>query len=741
LLYSFGLTIYRKRWTVLSLWAVLLVIALPLAPRATDALKPGGFSNDKLPSAQARAVFRDQLDLTPMSFELIFRSDIHGAYASEFTSDLQKALARISARPEVARVVTHLDDPARVSPDGLSVHVTVGLSLDLEDAREFLETARPLIEPGDLELTFTGGPPLYADISLSSERDVRRAEILAFPLSTVALLLVFGTLVAAFLPATVGGVGVALALAAVALISRGVDMSVFVLNIVTLLGIGLGIDYSLFFTSRFREQIAAGDTVEEAVARAQATAGAAILFSGVTSLIGLASLTAFEFMMLRSVGIGAVIVITAAILAALTLMPAVLGILGPRINAFRVLPALLGRNDRDMWGALSRWVMARPLQVAVPTILFLLLLAAPVRDIRLGTVDATILPSELESRRGFDILRDEFGLLNQTQVPVAYILSDAGDTDPLSAGNLERLYAFGRALEGLDGVSRVRSIVNVSPDLDAGAYTAFYRVPEAVTDVTVQTLLRDTVRDGAVLFVVESDVEPFGPEASALVSRIRAFNPGSDAALFVDGGSAEIKDVVDSLYGRFPLVAGVVIIATYISLLILFRSVVLPVKAILLNVMSILASYGALVFVFQQGHFSGLLGFEPMGVIEATTPILLFSIIFGLSMDYEIFLLARVSEAYKRTGDNAGSVAEGLNRSGRIITGAASILIVVALSFMVADVVLVKAIGLGLAIAIFVDVTIVRALLAPSIMRLLGPLNWWIPRWLDRILPRIDIAP
>jgi len=418
-----------------------------------------------------------------------------------------------------------------------------------------------------------------------------------------------------------------------------------------------------------------------------------------------------------------------------------LGILGPRVNAFRVIPSILSRTDRDAWGSLSRWVMARPLMVAVPTILFLLLLASPVCGIRLGTVDATILPPELESRRGFDILRDEFGLLNHTEIPVAYVFDEAEDTDPLSPGNLERLYAFGQALEGLDEVTQVRSIVNVSPDLDTSTYATLYSVPEAVTDLTVQTLLRDSIRNGAVLFLVESDVEPFGPEASSLVSDIRAFDPGPDVALFVDGGSAEIKDVVDSLYGRFPIVAGIVIIATYLSLLILFRSVVLPIKAILLNVMSILASYGALVFIFQDGHFAGLLNFEPIGVIEATTPILLFSIIFGLSMDYEIFLLARIAEAYKRSGDNAASVAEGLKRSGRIITGAASILIVVSLSFLVADVVLVKAIGLGLAIAIFVDVTIVRALLAPAIMRLLGPLNWWIPRWLDRILPRIDISP
>ena len=741
MLYSLGLKIYRKRWAVLAVWAVLLIAAIPLATMATDSLKPGGFSNDNLPAAQARAVFRDQLDLTPISFELIFRSEIYGAYEPEFTRDLADALVLIGARPEVARITTHLDDPARVSPDGRTVHVTIGLNLDLEDAGEFLDIARPLISPGGLELIITGGPSLYADISLSSERDVRRAETVAFPLSTIALLLVFGTLIAALLPATVGGVGVVLALAAVALISRGVDMSVFVLNIVTLLGIGLGIDYSLFFTSRFREQLAAGDTVEQAVARTQATAGQAILFSGMTSLIGLASLTAFDFMMLRSIGIGAVIVISVAIMAALTLMPAVLGILGHRINAFQVMPSFLSGRDRDLWGGLARWVMARPLQVAVPTILFLLLLAAPLRGIRLGTVDATILPVELESRRGFDILRDEFNLLNRTQIPIAYTFGDSEDTDPFSTGNIKRLYDFGRALESLEDVTRVRSIVNVSPELDAATYATLYRVPEAVTDAAMQTLLRDTVREGAVLFLVESDVEPFGPEASGLVSDIRAFDPGPDRALFVNGGSAEIKDVVDSLYRRFPIVVAVVIIATYLSLLILFRSVILPLKAIILNVMSILASYGALVFVFQEGHFSGLLNFEPIGVIEATTPILLFSIIFGLSMDYEIFLLARISEAYKRTGDNTEAVAEGLRKSGRIITGAAAILIVVSLSFLVADVVLVKAVGLGLAIAIFVDVTIVRALLAPAIMRMLGPLNWWLPRWLDRILPRIDVAP
>ena len=207
--------------------------------------------------------------------------------------------------------------------------------------------------------------------------------------------------------------------------------------------------------------------------------------------------------------------------------------------------------------------------------------------------------------------------------------------------------------------------------------------------------------------------------------------------MHVDGGASEITDIINALYGKFPIIIAVVLIVTYLSLMLLFRSVILPLKAVLLNVLSILASYGALVFVFQQGHFSGLLNFEAMGVIEATLPILLFAIIFGLSMDYEIFLLSRVAEAYDRTGDNEAAVAEGLQKSGMIITGAAGILIVVAASFVLADVVVVKAIGLGLAIAVFVDVTLVRALVAPAIMRIAGPWNWYLPGWLDRILPEV----
>ncbi len=732
MLESLGRTIYRRRFIVLAVWAAVVLAALPFAPRAGEMLQPGGFTNDSFPSVQARKLLQERLNLSTISVEMVFQHNQLKAFDDEFSAAVLQALEPLRDLPNVTTIRTHLDEPGRVSRDGSIVHVTVGLDLELDDSVQFVEDHVDLIDPGPLDLTVTGAPSLFRDISEASEEDLRRGEIVAFPLATFTLLLVFGTLVAALTPVAVGGAGVALGLAAVFFLSHSVDMSVFALNIVTLLGIGVGIDYSLFYTSRFREELAGGRSVEASVALAQTHAGRAILFSAITSLIGLLSLLAFNITMLRSVGIGAVVVITAALLAALTLLPALLSVIGHRVNRFRIT-GRIGSNRRSIWVPLSRWVMRRPLFVLIPTVAVLIILALPVARLRLGTVDATILPDSLESRQGFDTLREEFGFAISTFLPVAYTF----EGDPFAESNLEELYAFGRALENVDEVRRVTSVVNVDPTFSVEQYQEMYRAPESVADATVARHVNESVRPGIALFVVESDLHPFSPEAGRLVEEIRAFEPEPPAEIHVSGGAADLKDIVDTLYGRFPYVIAVVLTVTYLSLMLLFRSLLLPLKAVVLNTLSILASYGALVFVFQDGNFSGLLGFQPLGVIEATTPILLFAIIFGLSMDYEIFLLSRVAEAYRQTGDNAASVTEGLQRSGLIITGAAAILIVVAGSFVLADVVVVKAIGLGLAIAVFVDVTLVRALVAPALMRLFGDWNWYLPAWLDRILPEV----
>ena len=733
MLNALGALVVRRKYIVVAVWAVIILAALPFAPRAHEFLKPGGFSNESFPSVKAHKVLQERLELSTLSIDFVFSHPEWQPFDARFSDAVLKAVGDLDKYGEISYVVTHLDDPQRASSTSNTVHVTAGLTIELEESLDFLKTVTADVDPGPLDLIITGAPALYRDISLASQEDLRRGESVAFPIATFTLLLVFGTLIAAILPAAVGGGGVLVGLGIVFFMSQGIDMSVFALNIVTLLGIGVGIDYSLFYTSRFQEELRSGKSVDDAVLGANSHAGKAIMFSAITSLIGLISLVAFPVMMLRSVGIGAVAVIFAALLAALTLMPALLAILGHRVNRFRIGPDWAKRNG--FWVPLSNWVMKRPWMVLLPTVTILVLLAIPAGSMRLGTVDATILPDSLESRRGFDVLREEFGFALKTVIPVGYTFEGS----PFARRNIDNAYDIGRELERLDGVSRVISVVNLDPTFGPDQYEVLYESPESITDVALARIVRETVRDGAILFLVESELHPFWPETRELVTEIRSLLPpeGNGGTLHVDGGASEITDIINALYGKFPIIIAVVLIVTYLSLMLLFRSVILPLKAVLLNVLSILASYGALVFVFQQGHFSGLLNFEAMGVIEATLPILLFAIIFGLSMDYEIFLLSRIAEAYDRTGDNEAAVAEGLQKSGMIITGAAGILIVVAASFVLADVVVVKAIGLGLAIAVFVDVTLVRALVAPAIMRIAGPWNWYLPGWLDRILPEV----
>ncbi len=733
MLNALGALVVRRKYIVVAVWALIILAALPFAPRAQEFLKPGGFSNESFPSVKARKVLQERLELSTLSIDFVFSHPEWQPFDARFSDAVLKAVGDLDKYGEISYVVTHLDDPQRASSTSNTVHVTAGLTIELEESLGFLKTVAADVDPGPLDLIITGAPALYRDISLASQEDLRRGESVAFPIATFTLLLVFGTLIASILPAAVGGGGVLVGLGIVFFMSQGIDMSVFALNIVTLLGIGVGIDYSLFYTSRFQEELRSGKSVDDAVLGANSHAGKAIMFSAITSLIGLISLVAFPVMMLRSVGIGAVAVIFAALLAALTLMPALLAILGHRVNRFRIGPDWAKRNG--FWVPLSNWVMKRPWMVLLPTVTILVLLAIPAGSMRLGTVDATILPDSLESRRGFDVLREEFGFALKTVIPVGYTFEGS----PFARRNIDNAYDIGRELERLDGVSRVISVVNLDPTFGPDQYEVLYQSPESITDVALARIVRETVRDGAILFLVESELHPFWPETRELVTEIRSLLPpeGNGGTLHVDGGASEITDIINALYGKFPIIIAVVLIVTYLSLMLLFRSVILPLKAVLLNVLSILASYGALVFVFQQGHFSGLLNFEAMGVIEATLPILLFAIIFGLSMDYEIFLLSRVAEAYDRTGDNEAAVAEGLQKSGMIITGAAGILIVVAASFVLADVVVVKAIGLGLAIAVFVDVTLVRALVAPAIMRIAGPWNWYLPGWLDRILPEV----
>jgi len=726
---ALGHWVFRWRWAIIGVWVVLLATALPLAPRAGAALK-GGFGEVDTEARRALRLLERDLGLTPTVHTLVYHSDRLTVDDPAFRQEAQDSLQRLAALPAFHHLVTYLNspNPYLVSGDRHTTYALLWMELSGDEGLERVGEVRQALRTPTLQTWVTGPAAIFADLNAVSEQDLRRAEIISFPLVMIALLVVFGTAVAASLPLIMGAVSLVVTLAILYLVSQVTEMSVFSLNMASLLGLGVAIDYSLLLVSRFREELARGQT-EEALVRTLTTAGRALLFAGLTTVLGLLGLLLFRFMMLRSIGIGGVVVVGLSVLVALTLLPAILGVLGPRVNALPVLPRR--RLAQGFWERWARAVMRHPLLVLLPAIAFLVLLGLPFRQVRVGTPWASVLPSGAEARQGWDLLARQFGEGELSPVVVAV----TSPTAVLRPENVAALYGYTQELAQDPRVQRVESIVTLDPRLTLEAYQALYRDPEQVPLPQVQAVVKELASQRTTMVRVISPHLANSEEAKALVRELRRKPIGGDLQTQVTGSAATLIDVVAVLYHDFPYALAFVVGSIYLVLLVLFRSVVLPAKAVLMNTLSILASYGALVFIFQQGHFQGLLGFQAEGYLEATIPILLFCILFGLSMDYEVFLLSRVKEIYDVSGDNSASVAQGLERTAGIITSAALIIVLVSAAFATGEVIVVKSLGVGIALAIFVDATVVRALLVPSLMRLLGDWNWWAPRFIKRLLP------
>lgn len=721
---------YRRRWQIIAAWLVLFIASLPILPSVSGRLAVGGFSSPQTESARARAVLEAQIPgYSPSSLIVIFQSNHLTASDPAFIQQASTAITEMVKQPQVTSVLPFTANPAQVSRDGHTAYIVVQLSLPPEQAQRLVGSMKAELRPTELRVSVAGSPAFYADIETTTERDLRRAEMVAIPFALMALVLVYGSLATAGLPLVVGGVSVAGVLGAIFLLTYVMDLSIFVLNLASLLGLGLAIDYSLLITSRFREELDRGASVEDAVVATVSTAGRAVFFSGLTVLIGLSGLVVFDFLFLRSVGVAGVLVVFFALTGALTLLPAALGVIGRRVNALSILRR--GEDRGAFWHQVSDVVMAHPWAVLVPVIAFIALLGIPFSNVNLSSPDATILPQSTPSRQAFDTLSANFGVGAISPIVVA-IQSD----QPISSPQVvAELYRYTRELAADPRVWQVNSIVTLDPRIALAQYQGLYSDPAALADPFVKASYDQMAGSQATVVYVYTQSLPGSAEAKALLAKIRGMSPGPGMRVLVDGGTAEIVDVVHTMYRDFPIAAAIVIAATYLTLLIQFRSILLPLKAVIMNTLSIIASYGSLVYIFQEGHFSGLLRFAPMGFVEASLPVVMFSLLFGVSMDYEVFLLSRMREVWDQTGDNRQAVATGLARSGRIITGAALILFLVAGSFVTADVVLIKALGLGIAIAVAIDATIVRALLVPATMRLLGHWNWWAPKFVLRALP------
>ncbi len=752
-----GAFVHAHARLVIGAWVLIVLCALPFAPQAPGALQAGGFDLPTLESARSRAALESELGAPPSALVLAISSTTLTPGTVEFETAAQRAVAGVASAPHVVGSRSHLIAPTQINVEKKIVYDVILLDLKPDDSPAALEGIQSaLVEVDGIKVAIAGGPSFYADIQSVSETDLQRSELISLPLAAVVLLLVFGSAVAAGLPLAVGGATVIVALAAIFGVAQATRMSIFVLNLTTLLGLGLGVDYSLLLVSRFREELGRGAKLGDAVQRTVATAGRAVFFSGVTVMLGLAGLALFDFAILRSIGIAGAITVAIAVASSVTLMPAILSLLGPRVNRLAIRRLGSGKvNERGPWARLARAVMRRPLAVALPTLALLIALGTPWLGVRFNAPDGSILPERVPSRQALDALTDAFGEGSFSPMTAA-VRTDGPVT---SAANIKLLYDWVQALQADPRVARVDSIVSIDPRLTLTQYQLLYSsssIDGAAGGDTGSAAPPDRYAAQILSFTTAGDLTtvsitptngPNRPESRALVGELRAAHPGSIGAgtpsaitppaglkALIGGGAAEIVDVVDTISGEFPRTAAVVILATLLILAVLLRSIVLPIKAVVMNMLSILASFGALVWIFQEGNLSAILGFAPLGFVETTIPVILFCVLFGLSMDYEVFLLTRMREIYDRTGDNTAAVAGGLERSGRIITSAALIVVVVAGSFVFAEIVLIKALGVGVAIAVALDATIVRALLVPATMRLFGKWNWWAPRWMERLL-------
>jgi uncharacterized membrane protein YdfJ with MMPL/SSD domain len=708
----------RRRRLVLGIWIVLVVAAVPFAAQQTKHLTAGGF---EVPGSGSLAVSEALHRFPGVQTEpLILVLDNSKKDAAALSASVDKATKEVSGIDNVG-----------VSPQAAAAAKAAGdqpivlLALDVKggadsavDAAVDLRKNLDIENNGNLALPvhLVGQQALWAGMQDVSKKDLEKAEFAGFPVVFIILLAVFGSLAAALLPFSLGVAAVVLTGGGVFFLSQALEMSVFVTNIASMLGIGVAVDYSLFILSRYREELHNGADPETARAIAMRTSGLAVFVSGVTVVISLAGLFLIDSKTMRSMAIGAILVVAIAVLAAMTLLPVLIKLLGTRVyepgrgvswvrGKLSGLRPARAQDDRPpFWDRWTARLMRRPVFFATLATATLLVIAIPALSLKWGTAALAQLPKDNETRVGFEQAAKAAG---PGALGPVLVVADGGDRAPDAAA-----------------VERYRQAVQKLP---------------GVTSVSKAT----TSSDGhAALITVTPTTSPESDEAAALVKRLRAPDGPSTAlpgvTVNVGGPAAQNHDFSNLISGSLWKILLFVLAFSYVVLLIVLRSVLLPLKAVIMNLLSVAAAYGVLVIVFQYGWTDSLIGFDHLGYVNALTPPLLLAIVFGLSMDYEVFLLSRIKERYQATGDNRLAVSQGLAASAKTISSAAIIMVAVFAIFALTGLPQVKEIGVGLGVAIFLDATLVRLVLVPATMELMGKWNWWLPGFLDRILPNMD---
>ncbi len=731
--YQLGQFIHKFRWQVIIFWLLMLASCLPFIPHIISPFQTTGFVAEHSKSDKATQYLNDALGYGTNRFLIIYNSKDLVATSKAYKQKIKKSLAGLADFPIPHEIIYPDMNEKQISKDKHTAYVVVLIKSKTPIAREHLKRFVDSIKkPRNMTMNLGGEPIFVESISKQTQTDLLKADSIAAPVSVIILIVVFGSIIAALLPMVLGGGCALIILTLLFALAHVFTLSIFTINIALLLGLCLSLDYALFIISRFRHEYHQNKNTAEVIAITLATAGRAIFYSGLAVFISLSALLLFPINILFSVGVGGLSAVFIAVSIAVTLLPAVLSVLQHKVNWLAVRSfKQVNATKFQFWRSLAQTVIKRPLLYFFSALFILLLLGYPFMNAKFGISDVNILPEHSESHQFFDLYKENF---NEKELTPIQIIITTPNSRILTKSNVSKLYNFAQKLKDNPAVEQINSIVTTDNKLKKAQYQMLYASDQRESNEDVKMLLKTSTRKNMTVINVVSKYPADAEQTKQLIDDIQRMQPGKGMNMQLTGVPVNNRDVLETISKIFPYALAWIMILTYLVLLVLLRSLFLPFKALLMNILSLCASYGVLVFVFQEGHLHQLLNFTPQGIVDISLLIIIFCALFGFSMDYEVFLLTRIHENYLIHGKNEESIVFGIEHSSRIITSAAMIVIFICGSFMFAEVLMVKEFGLGIAVAIFVDAFIVRTILVPSTMVLLKKWNWYLPKWLDKLI-------